>query len=248
MAKPNVVIIVQARMTSTRLPGKVLKTVLGKSLLEYEIERLKQVQLADELVVATTKNETDQPIVDLCERLGVLVYRGSEHDVLGRYYEAARMVQADIVARITADCPFIEPALIDKSIQAILVGSPAYDYVSNTHRRCFPHGLDNEVFSFQALELAHHNAGKTHEREHVTPYIYQNREQFLVGEIVEDFDYSDLRWTVDTAEDFDLSRRIVEALYPVNPSFQMQDILALLDRNPSWKDINRHVHQKKLGE
>lgn len=244
----KVVIIDQARMTSTRLPGKVLKPVLGRPLLEYQIERLHRVAYADELVIATTTNATDDVLVDFCRQQGVTVYRGSESDVLSRYYGAAREAQADVVVRVTSDCPVIDPDVVNQVIGHYLNHRAEYEYVSNTQVRSFPRGMDAEVFSFGALELACREGKLEYEREHVTPYIYRHPELFRVGQLVFRENRGDERWTVDTPEDFELLRRMIEALYPDKPAFTLEDMLELLDRHPDWRQINAHVTQKKLGE
>lgn len=242
------VIIVQARMTSTRLPGKVLKEVMGKPLLEYQIERLRRVKLADGIVIATTTNDTDMPIVELCARLGVPVTRGSEHDVLARYYEAATQHRADVIVRVTSDCPVIDPAVIDEAIRFYLDQRAEYDYVSNALTQSYPYGMAAEVFPFEVLEEAHREAKAEPEREHVTPFIYTRPERYRIGHVVHPENHSHHRWTVDTPEDFELVRRIIEVLYPVKPEFDTQDILTLLKRHPEWVEINANVRQKKLGE
>jgi spore coat polysaccharide biosynthesis protein SpsF len=242
------VIIVQARMTSTRLPGKVLKPVLGKTLLEYLVERLRRVRLADDIVIATTTNDTDQPIVDLCKKLGVAVTRGSEHDVLARYYEAARMHEAEVIVRVTSDCPAIDPAIVDKVIGFYRDHGKEYDYVSNSLEQSYPYGMAVEVFPFKSLELAYREAKAEPEREHVSPFLYTRPERFRIGQVLHHEDLSYHRWTVDTPEDFELIRRLLEALYPVKPEFDMADVLALLEKHPDWVEINSHVRQKKLGE
>lgn len=241
-------IIVQARMTSTRLPGKVLKEVLGKTLLEYLIERLRRVKLADGIIIATTTNDTDQPIVDLCKRLHVLVTRGSEHDVLARYYEAAKLYRADVIVRVTSDCPAIDPAVIDDVIRFYSTHNAEYDYVSNALTQSYPYGMAAEVFSFNALEEAAHEARAEPEREHVSPFIYTRPERYRIGHVVHPENHSHHRWTVDTPEDFELMRLIFESLYPQKPDFDTQDILALMEAHPDWVQINAHVRQKKLGE
>ncbi|NEO63206.1 MAG: NTP transferase domain-containing protein, partial [Moorea sp. SIO4G2] len=162
----KLVIIVQARMTSTRLPGKVLKQVLGKPLLDYQIERLRRVKLADEIVIATTINQTDEPIVELCNSISIPYFRGSEEDVLARYYGAAVEHQADVVVRVTSDCPLIDPQVIDQVIQFYLDHQGEYDYVSNSLQRTYPRGMDTEVFSFAALDEAFHEASAQPDREH----------------------------------------------------------------------------------
>ncbi len=240
------VIISQARMTSTRLPGKVLKEVLGKPLLEYHIERLLRVRLADELVVATTTNDTDQPIVELCERLGVAYYRGSEEDVLSRYYEAAAHFGADVVVRVTSDCPLIDPGVVDEAISLYVKNRDKYDYVSNALQRTYPRGLDTEVFSMAVLEKAYKEAREQPEREHVTPYVYRHPELFRLANCSGAQDYSQHRWTVDTPEDFELIRLILEELYPVNERFTWLDVLELLSKHSEWVEINAGVEQKEV--
>ena len=179
----KVVIINQARMTSTRLPAKVMKQVLGKPLLEYQIERLKRVKLADQIVVATTIKDTDQPIVDLCDRLFIPYYRGSEDDVLARYHGAAIAHQADIVVRVTSDCPIIDPHVIDQAIQFYTDAYPKYDYVSNCSTRTYPRGMDTEVFSFSTLDKAFHQATAQPDREHVTTFISRQSNRCKLGQV-----------------------------------------------------------------
>jgi len=240
------VIIVQARMGSTRLPGKVLREVLGKPLLEYQLERLARVRSSDMVVVATTDKEQDKPIVDLCRRLGVLFFRGPEEDVLARYYLAAREFGAEIVARITADCPIIDPAVVDQVFRFYLDHAGEYDYVSNARRRTYPRGMDTEVFSFHALEEAYREARREAEREHVTIFIYEHPERYSLGGVEYHQDYSRYRWTVDTEEDFQLIEKIITALYPKNPEFTLEDCLQLLAKYPEWEKINAHIKQKPV--
>ncbi len=240
------VIINQARMTSTRLPGKVMKEVLGKPLLEYQIERLKRANEADELVIATTINDTDQPIVELCKRLEVAYYRGSEEDVLSRYYEAATEFGADIVVRVTSDCPLIDPTVVDKVIKHYKDNRDKYDYVSNTLTRTYPRGLDTEVFSYKVLQEAFFYAKEQPEREHVTPYICWHPERFRLGNVFRHENQSQHRWTVDQREDFLLIENIIKALYPNNPQFDMTDVLILLRENSEWVKLNAGVEQKEI--
>ncbi|MDZ8221576.1 MULTISPECIES: glycosyltransferase family protein [unclassified Nostoc] len=242
------VIIVQARMTSTRLPRKVLKKVLDKPLLEYQIERLKRVKLADEIVIATTINSTDLPIIELCDRLLIPYFRGSEEDVLGRYYGAAKEHHADVVVRVTSDCPLIDPQVIDKVIQFYLEHKYEYDYVSNCLERSYPRGMDTEVFSFIALHQAFVEATAQPDREHVTPFIYMHPERYRFAQVVSSENQSSHRWTVDTEDDFELIKRIIEALYPQIPKFSLGDCLDLLRQYPDWSLINAHVEQKKYGK
>jgi len=242
----RVVIISQARMTSTRLPGKVMLEVLGKPLLEYHVERLKRVSLADELVVATTTNDTDQPIVDLCEKLGVKFFRGSEEDVLSRYYYAACEYNADAVVRVTSDCPIIDPEIVGRVIEVFLQSYPKYNYVSNGLKRTYPRGMDVEVFSFSTLKEAYYEALEPQEREHVTPYIYRRPERYSLLNVAHEIDQSNYRLTVDTLEDFSLIKLILENLYLSDKYFNLQDCLNLLENNPDWIKINNFIKQKDV--
>jgi len=240
------VIIVQARMTSTRLPGKVLLPVLGKPLLEYQVERLRRVRLSDDLMIATTENETDEPVVELCRRLRVAYFRGPEDDVLSRYFGAALEMKADNIVRVTADCPLIDPEIIDQVIDVFKSHRDQFDYVSNTLRQTYPRGMDAEVLPFNILKEAYAEAVQAEEREHVTPFIYLRPERYRLGSVANEVDYSPYRLTVDTGEDFQLIRLLIEKLYPGNPLFNLQDIMNLLLANPEWVAINSQVEQKKL--
>ena len=242
------VIIVQARMTSTRLPGKVLMKVMGKPLLEYQIERLRRVNLADEIVVATTTTATDRPIVDLCKQLKVSCFRGSENDVLARYCEASSLHLADVVVRVTSDCPVIDPAVVTEVIRYYHDHQDCCDYVSNALQDTYPLGMGVEVFSSKVLHEAFLEATSAPEREHVTPFIYCHPERYRIENMAFSENMSHHRWTVDTSEDFDLVRRIIEALYPANKAFTLDDIVELLDSHPDLAKINAHVKQKKLGQ
>ncbi len=241
-------IIVQARMTSTRLPGKVLKRVLDKPLLEYQIERLRRVKLADEIVIATTVNDTDEPIIELCDRLSVPYFRGSEEDVLARYHGAAQEHYADVVVRVTSDCPLIDPQVIDKVINFYTENTDKYDYVSNCLKRTYPRGMDTEVFSLKALYESFLEATAQPDREHVTPFIYRHPERYCVGHVVYSENQSSHRWTVDTPEDFELIRRIIETIYPEKYDFSIEDCLSLIKQHPNWSAINSHIQQKKYDE
>ncbi|MGJ9459586.1 cytidylyltransferase domain-containing protein [Oceanobacillus sp. CF4.6] len=242
----KVVAIIQARMGSTRLPGKILKKVLDKPLLEYQIERVKRSKLIDEIVIATTTNEIEQPIVDFCNEFSILYYRGSEDDVLSRYFEAAKEYSADVVVRLTSDCPIIDPAVIDSVIGYYKNNNSDYDYVSNTLKRTYPRGYDTEVFSFRTLENAYINAREIFEREHVTPYIYQQTNLFRIDQVLNESDNSNCRFTVDTKEDFLLIEKILTSLYKVNNTFSHNDVMELLDKNKEWQKINANVSQKNV--
>ena len=239
--------IVQARMTSTRLPGKVLKQVLGKPLLEYQIERLRRVKLVDAFLIAATVNDTDEPIVELCRRLSVPLFRGPEDDVLARYHGAAAAQHADTVVRVTSDCPIIDPAVIDETIRYYLDGQGDYDYASNGLERSYPLGMDTEVFSFRALHEAFVEARDPAEREHVTAFIYRRPQRYRLGNVALAPNQAHHRWTVDTAEDFELISRIISTLHPRQPQFSMSDVLNLLQANPDWVAINAHVQQREIS-
>jgi spore coat polysaccharide biosynthesis protein SpsF len=239
-------IIVQARMTSTRLPGKVLLPLAGVPMLTRLVERLRRVQRADGIVVATTTNATDDTIAALCAPLGVPCHRGSEHDVLSRYADAARLHGADVVVRITSDCPLIDPALIDQVIAAYEEGGS--DYVSNMLPPTWPYGMAVEVCSAAALAQAHAEATQAAEREHVTPFIYWHPERYRLRNVASPVDLSQHRWTVDTPEDYQLVSRLFDHLVPTHPHFTQADVLALLDQHPDWIALNQHIQQKPATE
>lgn len=240
----NTVIIIQARMGSTRLPGKVFKSVAGKPLLAHLLSRLEKVSV-DKVVVACTEHSRDDIIAQFCERESVPLFRGSEEDVLSRYLGAANEYEAETVVRLTSDCPLMDPKVVQAAIDKFKEGG--FDYVSNTINRSFPRGLDVEVFSRAILEEAAREAQTASEREHVTPFIYNRPERFALGDVFHSSDQSHHRWTVDTPEDFALVSRIIEALYPTNPCFGMEEVLALLERHPDWTRINAHIEQKEVA-
>lgn len=239
-------IYVQARMGSTRLPGKVMKTVMGKPLLEFLIERLKRVKHASALAVLTTTNHMDEVIVKFCSSKGILCYRGPEDDVLTRYHQVALERHPDAIVRITADCPLMDPEIVDKAIQMFVELQPKCDYLSNSMELTYPRGMDVEVFSFDALDQAFTYAKELFEREHVTPYFYRHPELFKLKNIISNISLAQHRWTVDTAEDFTLIKLILENLYQNNPNFNLADILFLLGKHPDWNQINAHIQQKTL--
>jgi len=239
------VIIVQARMTSTRLPGKVVMPILNKPLLAYQIERMRRVNLADEIVIATTVNDEDQPIINLCNELAVPYFRGSECNVLERYYEASRKHNATTIVRLTSDCPLIDPVIVDKVIGFYNENKNDYDYVSNVLQRTYPRGLDVEVFSFKTLGQVFQDATALSDKEHVTAFIYRHPEKYRLGNVSNTEDYSRYRWTVDTSEDFQLVHKIIEYLYPIKPNFALQDCIDLMTKYPNLKEINAHIEQKK---
>jgi spore coat polysaccharide biosynthesis protein SpsF len=242
----KIVAIIQARLGSKRLPGKVLKKINGKPLLEYQVERLSRSKYIDQIVISTTKKEQDDPIIKFCNLRSISYFRGAEHNVLSRYYETAKQFDADPIVRLTSDCPIIDPKVVDKVIETYI--NHNYDYVSNTLKRTFPRGMDTEVFSYYALKKAHDEANQNYEKEHVTPYIYQNPSKFTLLNVEYQTDESLHRWTVDTEEDLLLMKKINSSLYKSSQPFTLEDILSLLAKHPEWKNINAHIEQKKLGE
>jgi len=243
----NIVCIIQARIGSTRLPGKVLKEICGKTVLEHDIDRLKRVKNIDEIVIATTTLEKDNVIVNEAKRLGVKIFRGSEENVLSRYYYAAKESNAEVIVRVTSDCPLIDSEITEGIIQYFVDNNSKYDYVSNTIKRTYPRGLDTEVFSSDALKKAFNEATLDSNKEHVTPYIWSNPNIFRLGYFMNNIDYSDLRWTLDTEEDFELINRIYKHLYiKKNNEFNMNDIIDLYNRYPELREINKNITQKKI--
>jgi len=240
----KVLLLIQARMGSTRLPGKHLKTVLGKPLLSFLLERLRRVKKSNLIVLATTINPADDVLMDFAVKEHLPFFRGSEEDVLDRFLQAGRIYSADVLVRITADCPLIDPALIDEIIDFFL--SHSYDYVSNVLSRTYPRGMDVEVFSMPSFEKVSQMAKQADEREHVTPYYYRHKELFKLGYVRSPVDYSYLRLTVDTPDDFTLIKTILEEIYPSNPNFTLQDLLDQFKKHPEWLAINAHVEHKQI--
>lgn len=237
------VIIVQARMTSTRLPGKVLADLAGRPMLGQELGRLKRCRRVQEIVVATTTNAADDAVVALAEREGVGWFRGDEQDVLGRYLGAARAARADVVVRVTADCPLIDPALVDEVVDALTGAAPA-DYASNIQRRTFPRGLDVEALYGDVLERVG-RLGRTREaREHVTFFIHREHpELFLLRSVTGSVDHSDLRWTVDEPADLELVRRIYEIGGLGEREVGFGELVSLVRGHPELARLNAHVRQ-----
>lgn len=239
------VVIIQARMGSTRLPGKVLMPLAGRPMLAHVVERMRRTAGVDEVVVATSVLPAEEPLVALCRELGTRCVRGSALDVLDRYRQAAAESDAGTIIRITSDCPLISPAVTGRVLAAFFAGD--CDYCSNCNRRTYPRGLDTEVFSRSALDTAAIEACEQPEREHVTPFIRYRPDRFRLRDVVDEGDHSNLRWTVDAPEDYELAQRIFSALLPDQPVFDYPEILALLDRHPDWSALNAHVEQKKVG-
>lgn len=239
-------VFIQARMGSKRLPGKVLKSVKGQPLLHYLLERVARVTQADAIRVLTTTEAIDDAIEAFCKSHGISIFRGAEHDVLSRYYHAAKEHHVDAIVRVTADCPLIDPAVIDHVIEVYCEEYPHWDYISNTLQRTFPRGMDVEICSFAALERAYLEAKEPAEREHVTLHFYRNPEKFHIKNLASSSNLSRHRWTVDTDEDFQLIELILQNLYPIKPQFTLEDILGLLTQHPEWSAINENVEQKAI--
>jgi spore coat polysaccharide biosynthesis protein SpsF len=241
----KIVAIIQARMGSTRLPGKVMKELAGETVLARVVNRTRRATLLDEVVVATTSAARDDVIVDECRRLGVPCFRGDENDVLDRYYQCARQFHAETIVRITSDCPLIDPQLIDRVVGEF--HNSHADYASNGLQASFPVGLGVEVISYDALKHAWRDAAKSYERAHVTLFLYRHPELFAVHSVTSDIDYSDHRWTLDTPEDI----MLLEAILARLPDAQIatwHDVLEIVGREPELLSINSHIHQKALEE
>ena len=241
----NIVAIIQARIGSSRLPGKILMDLGGETVLGRVANRLRRSRDISKIVVATTDGPTDDVVVSECQRLKVKYFRGSEHDVLDRYFQTARAFQAEVVVRITSDCPVIDPDLVDQTIRAF--NDQKSDYASNVIPRTYPRGLDTEVFNFVSLERAWQEAGEPHQREHVTPYLYEHPEKFRLGSLRADADYSHYRWTVDTREDLELLRTIYSR-FNNSDDFNWLEILHLMEREPELGEVNSQVLQKPVHE
>ncbi len=232
---PRIVAIIQARMSSTRLPGKILADLGGRPLLARVVERARAAKSVGLVVVATTDRAADDRVAEFCGAGQVPVFRGSEDDVLDRFRQAAARFEADVVVRLTADCPLLDPAVIDLVVQSFLSGD--CDYASNTIEPTYPDGLDTEVFRRAALERAWREAKLKSEREHVTPYIWKNPGLFRLLSVKNDADLSGLRWTVDEPQDLELARRIYGELSAAG-MFGMDDVLEAFRLHPEWNGIN----------
>ncbi len=239
------VAIIQAHMGSTRLPGKVLADIHGRTMIARVVERTRRSRRVEDVVLAATTHPQDAPLLEEATRLGVSVFRGSEQDVLDRYVRCAQESNADPVVRITSDCPLLDPELVDRVVDAFR-SSPC-DYASNLLDRTYPQGLDVEVVSGQALERAWREAREPWERVHVTPYINRHPDRFRLVGVRAEADFSRFRWTVDTSEDLAFVREVYARMAP-RTDFGWKEVLALLGREPELLEINRHVRQKAPEE
>ncbi len=236
----QIITVVQARFSSTRLPGKVLLPILEKPILIRIIERVRKAKFVGQLVIATSINSEDDQIEKLCNEYNFECYRGSLTDLLDRHYQVGLKYNADAVVKIPSDCPLIDPSIIDKVIKNFTENN--FDYVSNLHPATYPDGNDVEIFSFNALEKAWKEATKNFEREHTTPYFWENQNLFKLGNVKWEtgLDLStSLRFTLDYFEDYQFIKNIYEELYPKNPDFSLQDILILLKEKPELLEINK---------
>ena len=231
------VAIIQARMQSTRLPGKVIRPICGEPMINLILERLSKAKRIDQIVLATSEDSANDQLVKTVSELGYTVYCGSEDDVLDRYYQVAKEVGADTIVRITGDCPLIDPTLVDEVIARFL--ETGVEYVCNISPPTYPDGLDIEVFTFSALEKAWKHAKKPSQREHVTPYIRES-DEFTQLNFSNNIDYSNERWTVDELEDFEVIQKICEHFYP-RKDFGWLEVLALRNVHPEFFIANRHL-------
>jgi spore coat polysaccharide biosynthesis protein SpsF len=241
----KVLAIIQARTSSSRLPNKVLKLILGKPMLIHQIERVQLSKMIDHLVVSTSEDSSDDQLVGLLKNAGIDCYRGSLKNVLDRFFQTASIYNPDHIVRLTGDCPVIDFEIIDKVVELHL--DNGFDYTSNAPNSnvTFPDGLDVEVMKFGVLKKAWKESTLPSEREHVTPYINNHPEIFFTGCYVSHQNLSKYRWTVDEPEDFDLIEKIYHSLYYSNKAFKMKDILQLMDKNPKMEFINQKIERNE---
>jgi spore coat polysaccharide biosynthesis protein SpsF len=235
----NILAVIQARLGSTRLPGKVLLGLEGKTVLEHVALRVKASRFVDKVIVATTLSPEDRKIVVLCKSCGIAVFCGSTEDVLDRFYQAVLPINPSHIVRITGDCPLMDPKVIDEVIKQHLAEKS--DYTTNTLKETYPDGEDVEIFTFTALQKAWENARLSSEREHVTPYIRKNPVLFKLASVENKEDLGSKRWTIDNPEDYEFIKKIYKALYKKNNLFGADEILAFLKRNPELEKINQHI-------
>lgn len=245
--RPKVVAIIQARMDSKRLPGKILREIAGEPMLCRVVERARKAGTLAEVVVATTVDVTDDPVVATCKRRGYDCVRGSAQNVLARYITAARLHQAEVVVRLTADCPLIDAEEIDHVVRLFLARYPELDYASNRIIRTYPIGLDVEVMRMEVLEEAFEKADQLYHREHVTPYLYEDPDRYRMLSIESDVDHGRQRWTVDTPEDLEFVRAVYQR-FDGRDDFGWREILAVLEKEPELCALNAHIHHKNYRD
>ena len=234
----KVLAILQARCNSTRLPNKVLKKIIGKPMIQHQLDRIKRSKLIDEIIVATSNEISDQPLVDLCDELGIKSFQGDLNNVLDRFYQASKTSDVDIIVRLTGDCPLTDPSIIDSVI--IMHIEDGNKYTSNIEPETFPDGLDVEVFDISVLKNAWENAKSTSDLEHVTPFIRRD-ESIKKGSYVSEIDKSNLRWTVDEPNDFTFVTKVYELLGTKSKFFNSQEIYSLLEARPDLLNINNKI-------
>ncbi len=235
------VIVVQARMSSSRLPGKVMLPILGRTLLYRMIERLRMIRHTAEIIIATSQETADDIIEREASAIDVACFRGSLNNLLDRHYQLAKQAGADVVLKIPSDCPLIDPNIIDDVLDFYFDNQKQYDFVSNLHPATFPDGNDVEIMSMDCLERTWKEATRPLELEHTTPYIWENQDKFRIGNVLwsagKDYSMSH-RFTIDYPEDYQFIKRVFEELYPANPGFTCEDILNLLEEKPDIYNIN----------
>jgi spore coat polysaccharide biosynthesis protein SpsF len=242
--RPRVVATIEARMTSSRLPGKALLPALGKPMLAHLVERLKAVPSVDAIVIATTINQADQPIVDFAHNAMINCFRGSENNVMARVLGAAESAAADVIVEITGDCPIIDPDIVEQTIRMFLHHS--VDYMSNAVIRSYPDGMDAQVFSLEALRNASQRTDNPLDLEHVSRYIYQHPNEYRIGHLVAppSLHWPELGLTLDEEDDYRLLKKIIETLGQSDPLFGCHKVISLLRSHPEWVAINSQVKRK----
>ena len=239
------VAIIQARMGSTRLPGKVLKDVAGEPMLARVVERTRRARTLDQVVIATTELAKDDAIEQLCSQRGWPCFRGSESDVLDRYYRAGIKFNADLIVRVTSDCPLIDPHLIDEHVSRLVSRWAEVDFVTNMVKQTYPLGLAVEAMPADVLARMKRMSETDMLKEHVTTLAYVEPGLFLIDHILHAADLSHLRWTVDTPEDLELVRLIFQHFG--HDRFSWEEVLPVLEQHPDWRQINQNDPQKALG-
>ena len=248
---PRIVAIIQARMGSTRLPGKILMDIAGLPMLARVVERVRRAITVDEVVVATTEVSDDDVIARYCQDQGYPYVRGENLDVLSRYLKAAKTFKADIIVRITADCPLMDPHVVDQTVKAFLLAYPEAQFGTNRGlnqiERTYPIGMDVEVMTFDALEMAFREAKEPYQREHVTPFLYETTGRFKKTSIDSGGEYGAQRWAVDTAEDLVFVREIY-ARFDNRDDFGFDDLISLLNQEPELLEMNAQIKQKDMHD
>ncbi len=241
------VIIIQARIQSTRLPRKVLQDIAGQSMLQRVVSRARQASIPDEVVIATSTDAADDELAALCRASGWPCFRGSHLDVLDRFYHAAGHFGADVVVRISCDCPLIDPDIMDQVAAPVVQEQSPWNYAANMlEPRTFPRGVDCEAFTFDVLERTWREASDSVCREHVTPWIYRNPDRFRIRSVSQSVDQSAYRWTVDTAEDLELARVVYSHFG--HDRFRCADVVRAFEQHPEWTQINAHIRQNLVRQ